>query len=86
MRAAPRTSRCPPRTPTSCCAPRTARAAAPRPAYSSTPRSPSTAAQQAGLRFVGLARNTTADRQLREAGCATTVTSLAPLLRAARSL
>ncbi|MET9392059.1 SAV_2336 N-terminal domain-related protein, partial [Streptomyces sp. NPDC006624] len=45
-----------------------------------------TAAQQAGLRFVGLARNTTAERQLREAGCATTVTSLDPLLRAARSL
>ncbi|MEU6913581.1 SAV_2336 N-terminal domain-related protein [Streptomyces olindensis] len=45
-----------------------------------------TAAQQAGLRFVGLARNTTAGRQLREAGCETTVTSLAPLLQAARSL
>ncbi|MBX9366968.1 SAV_2336 N-terminal domain-related protein, partial [Streptomyces sp. WAC04114] len=27
------------------------------------------AAQRAGLRFVGLARNTTTDRQLREAGC-----------------
>ncbi|MFD5131616.1 SAV_2336 N-terminal domain-related protein [Streptomyces olindensis] len=45
-----------------------------------------TAARQAGLRFVGLARNTTAGRQLREAGCETTVTSLAPLLQAARSL
>ncbi|MEU0104051.1 SAV_2336 N-terminal domain-related protein [Streptomyces sp. NPDC006251] len=45
-----------------------------------------TAAQQAGLRFVGLARNTTAGRQLREAGCETTVTSLAPLLEAARAL
>ncbi|MFJ8712240.1 SAV_2336 N-terminal domain-related protein [Streptomyces violaceus] len=45
-----------------------------------------TAAQQAGLRFIGLARNTTAARQLREAGCETTVTSLAPLLEAARSL
>ncbi|MET9686503.1 SAV_2336 N-terminal domain-related protein [Streptomyces coeruleorubidus] len=45
-----------------------------------------TAAQQAGVRFVGLARNTTAARQLDEAGCETTVTSLAPLLEAARSL
>ncbi|MGI5425603.1 HAD family hydrolase [Streptomyces sp. CA-179760] len=45
-----------------------------------------TAAQQAGLRFIGLARNTTAARQLGEAGCDTTVTSLAPLLEAARSL
>ncbi|BCL20245.1 HAD family hydrolase [Streptomyces tuirus] len=44
------------------------------------------AAQRAGLRFIGLARNTTTDRQLREAGCETTVTSLAPLLEAARSL
>ncbi|MEU5390906.1 SAV_2336 N-terminal domain-related protein [Streptomyces tibetensis] len=44
------------------------------------------AAQRAGLRFVGLARNTTTDRQLREAGCETTVPSLAPLLEAARSL
>ncbi|MFJ2930271.1 SAV_2336 N-terminal domain-related protein [Streptomyces massasporeus] len=44
------------------------------------------AAQRAGLRFVGLARNTTTDRQLREAGCETTVTSLAPLLEAAHSL
>ncbi|MFF8398553.1 SAV_2336 N-terminal domain-related protein [Streptomyces sp. NPDC016172] len=44
------------------------------------------AAQRAGLRFVGLARNTTTDRQLREAGCETTVTALAPLLEAARSL
>ncbi|MFF7789066.1 SAV_2336 N-terminal domain-related protein [Streptomyces sp. NPDC007991] len=45
-----------------------------------------TAAQQAGVRFVGLARNTIAARQLDEAGCETTVTSLAPLLEAARSL
>ncbi|MDQ0748234.1 beta-phosphoglucomutase-like phosphatase (HAD superfamily) [Streptomyces africanus] len=45
-----------------------------------------TAAQQAGVRFVGLARNATADRRLREAGCETTVSSLAPLLEAARSL
>lgn len=44
------------------------------------------AAQRAGLRFVGLARNTTTDRQLREAGCETTVTSLAPLLEAAHAL
>ncbi|WP_030836701.1 SAV_2336 N-terminal domain-related protein [Streptomyces sp. NRRL S-475] len=44
------------------------------------------AAQRAGLRFVGLARNTTTDRRLREAGCETTVTSLAPLLEAAHSL
>ncbi|GAA2270349.1 hypothetical protein GCM10010234_00770 [Streptomyces hawaiiensis] len=44
------------------------------------------AAQRAGLRFVGLARNTTTDRQLREAGCETVVTSLAPLLEAAHSL
>ncbi|MGW0862967.1 SAV_2336 N-terminal domain-related protein [Streptomyces sp. NPDC002611] len=45
-----------------------------------------TAAQQAGLRFIGLARNATAARHLGEAGCETTVTSLAPLLEAARSL
>ncbi|MEU6687371.1 SAV_2336 N-terminal domain-related protein [Streptomyces sp. NPDC046832] len=45
-----------------------------------------TAAQQAGLRFVGLARNTTAGRLLQEAGCETTVASLAPVLEAARSL
>ncbi|WP_338117250.1 HAD family hydrolase, partial [Streptomyces viridochromogenes] len=44
------------------------------------------AAQRAGLRFIGLARNATTGRQLREAGCETTVTSLAPLLEAARSL
>ncbi|MFI8834323.1 SAV_2336 N-terminal domain-related protein [Streptomyces afghaniensis] len=44
------------------------------------------AAQRAGLRFVGLARNATTDRQLREAGCETTVTSLTSLLEAARSL
>ncbi|WP_309093473.1 hypothetical protein [Streptomyces sp.] len=45
-----------------------------------------TAARQAGLRFVALARDTTAGRLLKEAGCETTVTSLAPLLEAARSL
>ncbi|MDT0390521.1 SAV_2336 N-terminal domain-related protein [Streptomyces sp. DSM 41921] len=45
-----------------------------------------TAAQQAGLRFVGLARSATAGRLLQEAGCETTVTSLAPVLEAARSL
>ncbi|MFJ7338255.1 SAV_2336 N-terminal domain-related protein [Streptomyces sp. NPDC101116] len=45
-----------------------------------------TAAQQAGLGFVGLARNTTAGRLLEEAGCETTVTSLTPVLEAARSL
>ncbi|MGA5899986.1 SAV_2336 N-terminal domain-related protein [Streptomyces venetus] len=44
------------------------------------------AAQRAGLRFIGLARNATIGRELREAGCETTVTSLAPLLEAARSL
>ncbi|MET9757789.1 SAV_2336 N-terminal domain-related protein [Streptomyces sp. NPDC006372] len=44
------------------------------------------AAQRAGLRFIGLARNATTGRQLREAGCETTVTSLAPLLEAARAL
>ncbi|MBB6419665.1 hypothetical protein HDC93_005275 [Streptomyces sp. AK010] len=44
------------------------------------------AAQRAGLRFVGLARNTTTGRQLRDAGRETTVTSLAPLLEAAYSL
>ncbi|MER7899166.1 hypothetical protein ABTX62_24400 [Streptomyces sp. NPDC096046] len=44
------------------------------------------AARRAGLRFIGLARNTTIDRRLREAGCETTVPSLAPLLEAAHSL
>ncbi|MFF4979689.1 SAV_2336 N-terminal domain-related protein [Streptomyces sp. NPDC001046] len=44
------------------------------------------AAQRAGLRFVGLARNATTARELREAGCESAVTSLAPLLEAARSL
>ncbi|MGY6018552.1 SAV_2336 N-terminal domain-related protein [Streptomyces spinosirectus] len=45
-----------------------------------------TAAQQLGLRFIGLARNPTIDQGLREAGCEVTVSSLAPLLEAARSL
>ncbi|WP_037672148.1 SAV_2336 N-terminal domain-related protein [Streptomyces griseus] len=45
-----------------------------------------TAAQQAGLSFVGLARNPTAEQRLREAGCEITVPSLAPVLGAARSL
>ncbi|MFF3335517.1 SAV_2336 N-terminal domain-related protein [Streptomyces sp. NPDC002888] len=45
-----------------------------------------TAAQQAGLRFVGLARNPTSEQRLREAGCDITVPSLAPVLEAARSL
>ncbi|MFB6845250.1 SAV_2336 N-terminal domain-related protein [Streptomyces sp. NPDC056373] len=44
------------------------------------------AAQRAGLRFVGLARNGTTERRLREAGCESTVPSLAPLLEAAVSL
>jgi len=44
------------------------------------------AAQQIGLRFIGLARNPTVDQSLREAGCEITVPSLAPLLEAARSL
>ncbi|WP_030669314.1 SAV_2336 N-terminal domain-related protein [Streptomyces cellulosae] len=45
-----------------------------------------TAAQQAGLGFIGLARNPTVEQSLREAGCEITVPSLAPLLEAARSL
>ncbi|MFE7166123.1 SAV_2336 N-terminal domain-related protein [Streptomyces sp. NPDC057616] len=45
-----------------------------------------TAAQQLGLRFIGLARNPTIGQSLREAGCDVTVSSLAPLLEAARSL
>lgn len=45
-----------------------------------------TAAQQVGLRFIGLARNATTDQRLREAGCHLTVPSLAPVLEAARSL
>ncbi len=44
------------------------------------------ARRKASTRHVGLARNATTGRQLREAGCETTVTSLAPLLDAARSL
>ena len=45
-----------------------------------------TAAQQLGLRFIGLARNPTVEHGLREAGCEVTVPSLAPLLEAAHSL
>ncbi|MER5436198.1 SAV_2336 N-terminal domain-related protein [Streptomyces sp. NPDC002588] len=45
-----------------------------------------TAAQQVGLRFVGLARNPTVEQELREAGCEVTVSSLAPVLEAAASL
>ncbi|MEU1510800.1 SAV_2336 N-terminal domain-related protein [Streptomyces sp. NPDC005811] len=45
-----------------------------------------TAAQQVGLRFVGLARNPTVEQGLREAGCAVTVPSLTAVLEAARSL
>ncbi|SMF83646.1 SAV_2336 N-terminal domain-related protein [Streptomyces sp. Amel2xC10] len=45
-----------------------------------------TAAQQVGLRFVGLARNPTIEQRLREAGCALTVPSLTPVLEAARAL
>ncbi|WP_329216904.1 SAV_2336 family protein [Streptomyces sp. NBC_01485] len=45
-----------------------------------------TAAQQVGLRFIGLARNPTVETGLREAGCEVTVTSLAPVLKAAQSL
>ncbi|WP_340379884.1 SAV_2336 N-terminal domain-related protein [Streptomyces sp. SS7] len=45
-----------------------------------------TAAQQVGLRFVGLARNPTIEQGLREAGCAVTVPSLTAVLEAARSL
>ncbi|WP_416984465.1 SAV_2336 N-terminal domain-related protein [Streptomyces sp. T028] len=45
-----------------------------------------TAAQQVGLRFIGLARNPTVEQRLREAGCEVTVPSLTPVLEAARSL
>ncbi|MFJ9115853.1 SAV_2336 N-terminal domain-related protein [Streptomyces sp. NPDC102394] len=45
-----------------------------------------TAAQQLGLRFIGLARNPTIEHGLREAGCEVTVPSLAPLLEAAQAL
>ncbi|WP_460065235.1 SAV_2336 N-terminal domain-related protein [Streptomyces sp. YKOK-I1] len=45
-----------------------------------------TAAQQVGLRFVGLARSPTVEQGLREAGCAVTVPSLTAVLEAARSL
>ncbi|MFF4654555.1 SAV_2336 N-terminal domain-related protein [Streptomyces sp. NPDC001381] len=45
-----------------------------------------TAAQQVGLRFIGLARNPTVAQGLREAGCEVTVPSLTPVLEAARSL
>ncbi|MGW2525685.1 SAV_2336 N-terminal domain-related protein [Streptomyces sp. NPDC001595] len=44
------------------------------------------AARRLGLRFVGLARNPTVERQLREAGCEVTVPSLGPLLDAASAL
>ncbi|MFJ6723748.1 SAV_2336 N-terminal domain-related protein [Streptomyces sp. NPDC091281] len=44
-----------------------------------------TAAQRAGLRFVGLARNPTVEQELRAAGCAVTVRSLAPLLEEVRA-
>ena len=45
-----------------------------------------TAAQQLGLRFIGLARNPTLDQRLREAGCEVTVSTLSPLLEAVRTL
>jgi phosphoglycolate phosphatase-like HAD superfamily hydrolase len=45
-----------------------------------------TAAQAAGLRFIGLARTPSVERGLREAGCEITVASLKPLLEAARAL
>ncbi|WP_143650894.1 HAD family hydrolase [Streptomyces phaeoluteigriseus] len=44
-----------------------------------------TAAQQAGLRFVGLARNPTVEQDLRAAGCRVTVRSLTEVLAAARA-
>ncbi|MFD4686720.1 HAD family hydrolase, partial [Streptomyces sp. NPDC058461] len=44
-----------------------------------------TAAQRAGLRFVGLARNPTVEQELRAAGCAVTVRSLTPLLEEVRA-
>ncbi|SER87460.1 Phosphoglycolate phosphatase, HAD superfamily [Streptomyces sp. yr375] len=45
-----------------------------------------TAAQQVGLRFIGLARNPTVEASLREAGCEVTVPSLAPVLEAALNI
>ncbi|WP_375165618.1 HAD family hydrolase, partial [Streptomyces sp.] len=45
-----------------------------------------TAAQQAGLRFIGYAYTSALRRALREAGCGLVVDSLTPLLTAARSL
>ncbi|MDX3384043.1 SAV_2336 N-terminal domain-related protein [Streptomyces niveiscabiei] len=45
-----------------------------------------TAAQRAGLPFIGLARNRTVEQELREAGGEVVVRSLAPVLEAARSL
>ncbi|GAB7108178.1 hypothetical protein JCM4814A_64920 [Streptomyces phaeofaciens JCM 4814] len=45
-----------------------------------------TAAQQVGLRFIGLARNPTVGQRLREAGCELTVSSLTPVLESARAL
>ncbi|MGV9943373.1 SAV_2336 N-terminal domain-related protein [Streptomyces sp. NPDC003401] len=44
-----------------------------------------TAAQRAGLRFVGLARSPTVEQELRAAGCRATVRSLTELLEAARA-
>ncbi|MFI5818105.1 hypothetical protein ACIA8I_02945 [Streptomyces rishiriensis] len=44
-----------------------------------------TAARAAGLRFVGLARNPTAARDLARAGCDVTVPSPTPELEAARA-
>ncbi|MFM9441867.1 SAV_2336 N-terminal domain-related protein [Streptomyces acidiscabies] len=45
-----------------------------------------TAAQRAGLPFIGLARNRTVEQGLREAGGEVVVRSLAPVLEAARTL
>ncbi|MFI7293471.1 SAV_2336 N-terminal domain-related protein [Streptomyces sp. NPDC050121] len=44
------------------------------------------AAKTVGLRFIGLARNPTAEQALIEAGCDATVSSLTPVLEAARTL
>ncbi|MEV0171324.1 SAV_2336 N-terminal domain-related protein [Streptomyces sp. NPDC050803] len=44
------------------------------------------AAQSLGLGFIGYAPTPEADRRLREAGCETTVSSLEPLVEAARTL
>ncbi|MFJ4691535.1 SAV_2336 N-terminal domain-related protein [Streptomyces sp. NPDC088766] len=44
-----------------------------------------TAAQRAGLRFVGLARSPTVEQDLRAAGCRVTVRSLTEVLEAARA-